>query len=383
MEKRDYYEVLNVSRDSSLAVIKKAYRTLAMKYHPDKNPGDKNAEEKFKEAAEAYEVLGNSEKRELYNQYGHSGLKDTGFSGFSNFEDIFSSFGDIFGDFFGFQREGGRNQSRARQGSDLRYNLEIEFLDAAFGVEKEITYEREVFCKSCSGVGHPKDASKVQCPMCGGQGQVISAQGFFRISRTCPNCRGEGYKVDKTCEDCRGKGRVKINQEIKINIPAGIESGQPVLKPGLGDEGINGGGAGDLYVVVYVAEHEFYKRDSDNIYSKVPISFTQAALGAEKVIQTIHGDKKFKIPQGTQTGEVYRMKGLGIDNIRTGNKGNHYVEVLVKTPTQLTEKARELFLELAMIQGEDYIPGEKDSIFEKIGDAFNKFISPDKESKKN
>jgi len=383
MGEKDYYEILGVSRNATPEELKKAYRNLALKYHPDKNPGDKEAENKFKEAAEAYEVLANPEKRELYDRYGHAGLKNTGFSGFSSFDDIFSSFSDIFDDFFGFSRGATRTRSRARKGNDLRYNIEINFMEAAFGTEKVINLKREVLCKSCAGAGYPPDANKFVCQTCGGRGQVISAQGFFRISRTCPTCRGEGYRIDKHCKDCHGAGRKKITQEVKINIPAGIESGQPILKPGLGEDGYNGGSPGDLYVVVYVNPHEFFKRDGDNIFCTIPISFSQAALGAELIIPTIHGDKKLKIPSGTQTGEILRMKGLGIDNIRTGNKGNQYVEVVVKTPKNLTERERELFKELSEIRGESVLNGEKDSIFEKIGDAFNKFISPDKEPKKN
>jgi molecular chaperone DnaJ len=381
--KRDYYEILGVSKDASISDIKKAYRTLAHKYHPDKNPDDKEAEDKFKEAAEAYEVISNQEKRELYDQYGHSGLKDRGFSGFSNFDDIFSSFTDIFDGFFGFSRGSGRAQTRARKGSDLRFNIEIGFLEAAFGIEKEITIQKEVLCKTCSGAGHSKDATKKACQMCGGQGQVVTAQGFFRMSRTCPSCHGAGIKIDKPCMDCKGEGRTKISQEIKVNIPAGIESGQPILRPGMGDDGYNNGVPGDLYVVVYVSPHEFFKRDSDNIYCTVPIGFPQAALGAEIIVPTIYGDKKLKIPAGIQTGEVLRMKGMGIDNIRSGNHGNHYVEVVLKTPIHLTDREKELFHELADIQGNHVSSGEKDSIFEKIGDAFNKFMSPEKETKKS
>jgi molecular chaperone DnaJ len=382
MNKKDYYDILCVSRESSIADIKKSYRSLAMKYHPDKNPGDKEAENKFKEAAEAYEILGNPEKRELYDRYGHAGLKDTGFSGFSSFEDIFSSFGDIFGDFFGFSGRTGNKRQRARKGNDLRFDVQIGFMEAAFGTEKEITVKREIFCKTCNGAGHPPDAKKVQCPVCKGAGQIVSSQGFFRISQTCPKCRGEGFKIDNPCNDCKGAGRSRITQEIKANIPAGIESGQPIMKPGLGDDGYNGGTPGDLYIVVHFESHEFFKRDGDNIFCTIPISFSQAALGADQVIPTIHGDKMLKIHPGTQTGEIFRMKDMGINNIRTGNYGDHYVDILIKTPTNLSEREKELFKELSIIQGEKVqTEDDKNGLFDKIGDAFQKFMSYNKETK--
>lgn len=342
--------------------LKKAYRNLAMKYHPDKNPENPDAENKFKEAAEAYEVLSNPEKRELYNKYGHSGLRESGFSGFSTFDDIFSSFGDIFGDFFGFSNKSGKSRTRARKGSDLRYNLQIDFMEAVFGTEKEITLKKEVICKSCTGSGITPGTKKTICNTCRGTGQIITSQGFFRISQTCPRCKGEGSQIEHPCEDCRGEGRKRISQQVKVNIPAGIEPGQPVLKYGLGDDGYNGGIPGDLYIVVYIKEHDFFQREGDNIYCKIPISFSQVALGTEIEVPTVYGSKKIRIPAGTQTGEILKLKGEGIDNTRTGNKGDQFVEVIVKTPTKLTEREKTLFQELSLIQ-ENKTFDEEEKVF--------------------
>ena len=351
MIKRDYYEVLGVSRNATESEIKKAYRKLALQYHPDRNPGDKEAEEKFKEAAEAYEVLRDPEKRSLYDRFGHEGLKGTGFTGFSGFEDIFSSFGSIFEDFFGF---GTRTRSRTapQAGADLRYDLKISFLDAAFGKEETIQIEKLQTCESCQGSGAKPGTGPETCPTCRGRGQVMHSQGFFSISTTCPQCHGEGTIIRNPCSKCKGTGKVKKRKSVTVKIPAGVETGTKLRLAGEGEEGIRGGPPGDLYVVIFVDQHEFFNRKGDDITCQVPISFPQAALGAEIEVPTLEGRTKLTIPRGTQSGDVFKLKGLGIPHLNELGRGDQYVQVIIKTPTKLTKRQEELLRELAEISGE-------------------------------
>jgi len=347
--KRDYYEILRVDRNSNEDQIKASYRKLALKYHPDRNPGDKEAEEQFKEAAEAYEVLRDPEKRNIYDHYGHEGLQGTGFSGFRGFEDIFSSFSDIFEDFFGFGT-GRRSRTAARRGVDLRYDLAISFMDAAFGVDTGIEIEKLENCPTCETTGcepgtHPED-----CRQCGGFGQISRTQGFFSIRTTCPHCRGEGRTISHPCPECRGTGRVERIKKVSVKIPAGVDTGSRLRLTGEGESGTRGGPPGDLYVFINVKPHNFFERNNNDIICQVPISFVQAALGADINVPTLTGEKKLRIPKGTQPGEVFRFKGEGIPSLRGHGRGNQIIQVLVKTPTGLTKKQESLLKEFGALE---------------------------------
>ena len=358
MTKRDYYEVLGVSREAKDGEIKKAYRQLALKYHPDRNPGDSEAEEKFKEAAEAYEVLRDSEKRSLYDRFGHDGLRGTGFTGFSGFEDIFSSFGSIFEDFFGFStKTGGRNAPQV--GADLRYDLKISFMDAAFGVEKEIEIEKMEPCLECDGSGAAAGTSPETCSTCRGRGQVMHSQGFFSISTTCPQCHGDGTMIKDPCKNCRGAGRVKETKRVSVKIPPGVDHGTRLRLNGEGEEGVRGGPPGDLYVVLFVEEHEFFKRKGEDIFCEIPVSFSQVALGSTIEIPTLDGTTDIEIPKGTQTGEVFRLKGQGIPRLRGLGRGDEYVQLAVKTPSKLSKRQEELLREFATESGDAVNEGKK------------------------
>ena len=347
--KRDYYEVLGVSRSATENELKTSYRKLALKYHPDRNPGDKKAEEKFKEAAEAYEVLHDTEKRALYDQYGHAGLEGTGFSGFGGFEDIFSSFSDIFEDFFGF---GGRRRSRSRvqRGADLRYDMTLSFMDAAFGTETEIKVEKRELCPVCEGSRCEPGTSPETCRQCGGAGQVSRNQGFFTVRTTCPVCRGEGQAVTHPCLECRGAGQIVVAKKVSVKIPAGVDNGSRLRLTGEGEPGPHGGPPGDLYVFIYVDSHEFFTRHESDIVCKIPISFVQAALGDKISIPTLNGNKNLKIPKGTQPGDVLSFPGEGIPSLRTGKRGNQLIQVEIKTPTNLSKKQEALLHEFAQLE---------------------------------
>ncbi|MDY6856499.1 MAG: molecular chaperone DnaJ [Thermodesulfobacteriota bacterium] len=354
MEKRDYYQILGVKRDASDDELKKKYRKLAMKYHPDRNPEDKEAEEKFKETAEAYEVLRDPQKRRLYDQYGHEGLRGAGFRGFSGFEDIFSTFGDIFEDFFGFGTT--RRRSTVRRGSDLRYDLNLSFEEAAFGKETEIEIFKPVQCDTCEGNGSQPGTYPVNCPSCEGKGQVIRSQGFFTISTTCHHCNGEGKIIANPCKECDGTGKVKKKKKVSVKIPGGVESGSRLRLRGEGEAGLKGGISGDLYVVLHVEDHPFFERQGNDVICQIPISFTQAALGAEIDVPTLNGTKKIQVPKGTQSGHIFRLKGEGTYNFRGGPRGSQIVQVIVKTPTKLSKKQEELLRELAKLSGEETPP---------------------------
>jgi molecular chaperone DnaJ len=344
MATQDYYAVLGVQRNATPEEIKKAYRRLALQYHPDRNPGDKTAEEKFKEASEAYQVLSDPEKRELYDRYGIEGLKGAGYQGFGAASDIFAAFGDLFEDLLGFgpRRRGG---PRVQPGPDLRYDLTLPFLDACLGKEVDIEFDRPEVCKSCRGSGGKDGARPSRCPTCQGRGQVLRTQGFLTVGTTCPKCRGEGQVIAHPCPSCRGEGRVLARRRVHVKIPAGVDDGSRLRLQGEGGEGLNGGPPGDLYVFIHVEPHEFFQREENNIICEVPISFAQAALGAEIEVPTLEGKRTLTIPRGTQSGEVFVLRGEGIRNIRGYGRGDQYVRVVVRTPTNLTPRQEELLRE--------------------------------------
>jgi len=351
MEDKDYYKTLGVSRNASEDEIKKSYRKIAMQYHPDRNPGNKEAEEKFKIASEAYEVLREPEKREIYDRYGIEGLKGTGFTGFRGFEDIFSTFGDIFEDFFGFGTTH-RRRTKARPGADLRYDLKISFYEAAFGKETEIEIPKNVLCEVCKGTGAKPGTYPNPCPSCKGTGQVTRSQGFFTISTTCGQCRGEGNIISHPCKDCRGHGRVRKNKKIHTNIPPGVDNGSKLRIRGEGEEGEKGGPPGDLFVFIYVEPHEFFTREGDDIICQIPISFTQAALGAEIEIPTLNGKKNINIKKGIETGEIIRIKGEGFPRLRGYGFGDQIIQVIVKTPKNLSKRQEEILREFEELNKE-------------------------------
>ncbi len=346
MSKRDYYEVLGVERGASEAELKKAYRRLAMKHHPDRNPGDKAAEDAFKEANEAYEVLSDAGKRSAYDQYGHAGVDPQmggggGFGGGgANFSDIF---GDVFSDFFGGQRGGQRGG--AQRGSDLRYTLELDLEEAVRGTTVTIRVPTLVNCKTCDGSGAKKGTSPVTCTTCGGIGQVRMQQGFFSVQQTCPRCHGSGKMITDPCGSCHGHGRVEEHKTLSVKVPAGVDTGDRIRLSGEGESGTLGGPSGDLYVVVNVREHAIFQRDGKHLYCEVPISFVDAALGGELEVPTLDGRVKLKIPEGTQTGKLFRLRGKGVAPVRGGGAGDLMCKVAVETPVNLDRRQRELLEE--------------------------------------
>ncbi|HUX11988.1 MAG TPA: molecular chaperone DnaJ [Spirochaetia bacterium] len=368
MAKRDYYEVLGVAKGCTKDDIKKAYRKLAVQFHPDRNPGDKAAEEKFKEATEAYEVLADEKKRQAYDQFGFAGVEGMGgnagahdFSGvFRDFEDIFGDFSGIFDSFFG--GTGGRQRTRGRsavqRGADLRYDLEISFKDAVFGTKVEVSYARNTTCQVCSGSGAESGSGRKTCPTCGGAGQVRRSSGFFSIASTCPSCNGEGSIIDNPCRACSGTGVARKSQKIKVTIPPGIETGKRINIHDQGDAGPNGGAAGDLYVFIHVKGHEYFERSGEDVYCVIPIGFTQAALGAEIQVPTLDEKKvKVKIPPGTQNGKILRLRNEGIPHLQNpARRGDLYVKVQVMIPERLSGRAKTLLKELAEVEGEDSNP---------------------------
>lgn len=364
MSKRDYYEILGVSRTATEAEIKKAYRRLAVQHHPDKNPNDHTAEEKFKEAAEAYSVLSDAQKRAAYDRFGHAGVgAGGGFdAGFTNIEDIFDMFG--FGDMFG-----GRSSRRSsvQRGSDLRYDLEITLEDAATGRDEKLKIPRLEKCDECGGSGAEKGTQPETCITCGGSGQTRYQQGFFSVMRTCPNCQGKGRIVRNPCRECRGQGRIEKERNLEIKIPAGVETGSRLRVAGEGEAGANGGPSGDLYVVVHVKEHENFERQGSNLYSAVPISFAQAALGAEIKVRTLDGEEDLKIPAGTQTGTVFRLKNHGMPNLSGRGRGDLFVAVSLVTPKTLTKEQRKLLEQLAQVENRDF---EDESFMDKVRNIF-------------
>ncbi len=347
--KRDYYEILGLGRNATNDEFKASYRKLALKYHPDRNPGNQEAEDKFKEAAEAYEVLRDSEKRALYDQYGHAGLEGSGFTGFGGFEDIFSSFGDIFEDFFGFGTRR-RSRTRVQRGADLRYDLTLSFLDAAFGIETEITVEKMAICPECNGNRCEAGTGPETCQQCGGVGQVSRNQGFFTVRTTCPVCRGEGQAIAHPCPSCRGSGQEVVRKKVSVKIPAGVDKGSRLRLTGEGEPGSYGGPSGDLYVFIYVEPHQFFERRDTDIICSIPISFIQAALGGKITVPTLNSDKELKIPKGTQPGDLLYFQGAGIASLRTGKRGDQIMQVDIKTPTHLSKKQEALLKEFAKLE---------------------------------
>jgi molecular chaperone DnaJ len=344
MIKKDYYEVLKIEKDADNGVIKAAYRKLALQYHPDRNPGDYDAEEFFKEASEAYEVLSDPQKRQIYNNYGHQGLEGTGFSGFGGMDDIFSSFGDIFEDFFGgFGGFGqGARGSRPRKGADLRYDLDVTFEESAFGVEKEVKIRKAAGCDICEGSGVEPGTSREHCDVCGGTGQIQHRQGFFMIQSGCAKCGGSGSFVSHPCKECRGKGRVMKEKKLSVKVPAGVEDGMRLVLRGEGEVGHASGPPGDMYVFLSVRPHKHFGRKGNDIYYKLEIGFPEASLGVEVKVPTLYGSEKISIPSGIQSGDTVRVKGKGVPDVHGGKKGNQIVIVSVVTPRKLSRKQKKL-----------------------------------------
>lgn len=347
--KRDYYDILSVNRNATDEELKASYRKLALKYHPDRNPGDKDAEEKFKEAAEAYEVLRDRQKRAIYDQFGHQGLEGTGFSGFGGFEDIFSSFSDIFEDFFGFGNRRRARTTRAQRGSDLRYDLTLSFMEAVFGTETEINIDRMETCPECHGSGSEPGTQPETCRQCGGIGQVSRSQGFFTVRTTCPNCRGNGQTISFPCSKCRGTAQIMVSKKVSVKIPAGVDNGSRLRLNSEGENGPYGGPPGDLYVFIHVEPHEFFKRQDIHVICQIPISFVQAALGDKITVPTLNGKKPVEIPKGTQPGDVLYLHGEGIPSLRSRKRGDQIIQFDIKTPTNLTKKQEALLREFAKL----------------------------------
>jgi molecular chaperone DnaJ len=347
MPKRDYYKVLDVPKTATEAEIKKAYRRLAMKYHPDRNPNDREAEESFKEAKEASEVLTDAHKRAAYDQYGHAGVEAAGRGGagrgFSS--DTFSDiFGDVFGDIFGGARRGGRSQ--VFRGADLRYELALELPQAVFGYQVEIDVTRLAECDTCKGTGSAKGSTPVTCDTCGGAGQVRMSQGFFQLQQTCPRCRGAGTIVRNPCDTCLGQGRVRRSRKLAIKVPAGVDTGDRVRLSGEGEAGRNGGPPGDLYVEIQVREHALFERDGEHLSCEVPVSFATAALGGSVAVPTLEGDVTLKIPAETQSGRVFRLRDKGVKPVRGGARGDLFCRVVIETPVHLSAEQKELVRQL-------------------------------------
>ncbi len=369
MSGNDYYSVLGVGRDAGADDIKKAYRKLAQEYHPDKHKGDKDIEEKFKEINEAYEVLKDPAKKAQYDRFGYvgahpggggGGYREAGFG--ADFQDLF---GDVFSEFFG----GGRRRPGPEPGVDLRYDIDITFEEAAFGTEKTVEIPRTAACKKCSGTGAKPGTSPENCTTCNGAGQVRFQQGFFSVSRTCPACSGKGVVIKDPCAECAGAGKVRVRRSITVKVPPGVDTGSRLRIVGEGESGDRGGPPGDLYVVLNVSAHEFFSRDGDDVICEVPITFPQAALGAEIEVPSIEGLVKLKIPHGTQSGKVFRLKGKGIASLRTGRRGDERVVIKVQTPTKLTKRQKEILEEFAGIGGDEAATGGK-NFFSRVKEIF-------------
>lgn len=365
---RDYYEILGVDRSASASDIKKAYRKLAMKYHPDKNPGDQAAEDKFKEAAEAYGILSDSDKKAKYDQFGHAAFQGGGgfhHGGFDNVEDIFSSFGDIFSDFFGMGGMGGGGRARRRtgprRGADLRYMLEVELADVITGTDKNLEFDTEESCNRCSGSGAEPGSEASTCPTCQGQGQVINSQGFFQVATTCPACHGSGQIIKNPCRECRGKGRKSVTKKITVTIPKGVDNGTRLRVAGEGEGGLRGGPAGDLYVEIRMRQHHKYDRQGRDLIGQIKVSYTQMLLGTEIEVETFDGRKLLTIPEGSQPGRILRMQGLGVPDIRGGARGDLCLRLDVEFPKKLKKQEEKLLRELAEVRGEKVT--EKKGIF--------------------
>ncbi len=381
MSKRDYYEILGVSKDSNDQDIKKAYRKMAMKYHPDKNPNDKEAEEKFKEANEAYEVLSSPEKRQRYDQFGHAGVNGNGgaggfegfggFGGNGGFEDIFGDIFDMFGGGGGFSSS--RRRNGPRKGADIKYETTITFEEAAFGIEKEVEFFRNDTCNTCDGTGAKPGTSTKTCTKCNGTGEVKFAQrtplGQIVNVRPCDECSGEGKIVETPCEKCHGKGNIRKKRKVKVKIPAGVDTGSVISIRGEGEPGVKGGPKGDFYLVIDVKPHEIFKRDGYDVICEMPITFVQAALGDEVEVPTLEGKVKYKIAEGTQSGTIFRLKSKGIVHPKGYGKGDQYVKVIVEVPKKLSDKQKDILRKFADESGED-VHEQGKSFFNKVKDVF-------------
>ena len=382
MSKRDYYEVLGVTRTATEAELKSSYRKLAMKHHPDRNPGDKAAEEQFKEAAEAYAVLCDAEKRSLYDRFGHKGVSSAAGGGAGFDPSVFNEFGDfadILGNMFGFGDlfGGGRPRGGPQRGADLRYDLEIAFEESARGIETTIQIPRQEACSTCSGSGAAPGSAPVTCSQCRGQGQVRFQQGFFTVARACPQCRGAGRMISKPCTDCRGAGRVSRERKITVKIPPGIATGQQLRLQSEGESGTAGGPPGHLYVVVHVQEHEFFRRDGVNLFCEVPVNFTTLALGGEVQVPTLDGTDNVKVPEGTQTGTTLKLRGKGMPDVNGKGRGDLFATVQVQTPKKLNREQRQLLEELAKaLPKEHFEPRthadaqDERNLFDRVKDMF-------------
>jgi molecular chaperone DnaJ len=372
MPKRDYYEVLGVARNASSEDVKKAYRQMALKHHPDRNPGDKEAEEKFKEAAEAYAVLIDAQKRSVYDRFGHDGLRGQGFQGFSGFDSsVFEDFEDILGNFFGFSfgdffgaRETRRGRQRQR-GRDLALEVEVSLEEAAAGAEREIKLNRAELCPVCHGSRRKPGTHPSTCPGCGGKGQIRYQQGFFTVARTCPRCQGQGEIVSSPCENCQGKGQVREKRTLKVRVPAGVDEGTRLRLVGEGEAGDEDMPSGDLYVITRVRKHAFFDRDENDLSCQIEISISQAALGARIEIPTLDGSEVLKIPGGVQSGEILRLKGKGVQDIAGRKKGDLYVKIQVRIPRNLSKDQKLLLARLAELGGEDIESVDK-SVIHKV-----------------
>ena len=383
MSKRDYYEVLEVTRTATDVEIKSSYRRLAMKFHPDRNPGDHAAEEKFKEAAEAYSVLADEKKRGLYDRFGHAGVKSAAGGGAGFDPSVFQEFGDfadILGNMFGFGDlfGGGRRRGGPQRGADLRYDLEISFEESAMGAETSIQIPRQESCEKCSGSGAAPGSTASDCPQCKGQGQVRFQQGFFTVARTCPQCHGAGKIITKPCTTCRGAGRIARDRKITVKIPAGIATGQQLRLMGEGEAGSGGGPPGHLYVVVHVHEHSFFRRDGMNLFCEIPVNFTTVALGGEIQVPTLDGQETIKVPEGTQTGTTLRLRGKGMPDVSGRGRGDLFATVQVRTPKKLTKDQRRAIEQLAKtLPVEKFEPRAREdesqderNLFDRVKDMF-------------
>jgi len=376
--KRDYYEILGLKREADADEIKRAYRQLALKNHPDKNPGDADAERRFKEGAEAYEVLSDQAKRQRYDRYGHAGLEGAGVHDFHNAEDIMSAFSDIFGggmfgDLFNQRRRG------PRSGQDLLMKLEIDLLEAARGATKQVELTRQENCGECRGSGAKKGTVATTCNYCGGQGQVVQSRGFFQVATTCPSCGGEGVRITDPCPNCKGSGRVPASAQIKVDVPPGVETGMWLQLRNQGEPGDPGAPRGNLRIQIQVRKHQFFERVQNDLHCQVPISFPQAALGAEVEVPTLDGTDRLHVPRGTQSGDVLRLKGRGMPDINGRGRGDELIEVMVETPKHLSPRSEELLRELAEIEHESVSPKRK-SFFEKLRDYFTEEETTDTEA---